>query len=109
MTSSFGHELLAAKTDLQLDAAFETVLESVNAARESGDLVDCQRLLGWVGLPNVVSQLHVEVFLSCLRLTFGLRAFLSNWNLALDAAELELERRGEDVGALLCGLKGAGL
>lgn len=98
--------LLAAKTEEDVDAAFDRIFDLVAEAQERNALLECDRLLEWLARPHIAGALHIGVLLACLRLTAILRASLPHWQAARDAVQGVLVARNEDVRSLLCGLQG---
>jgi len=97
--------LLRAHDPVVLDAAFEEIFRVVDDGRTSGNLARGEHLIAWAACSHVVTQLHVEVLLACLRLTYEVREGIPSWSELLEATERELTVRGEDVDALLHGLR----
>ncbi len=101
-------QMLAAQTEAEVNDAFDIVFDIVYD-RTNGtldgmkDQVD--RLLAWAQEPDVLPRLHLGLILACLRLPYMARYHLKTWRPFRDAVEAELERRGEDVDALLIGLR----
>ena len=97
-------ELVAAQSGSEIDRAFEFIFSLVETARDDGDLAPCDLLLTWVVSPDILPAVHIDVLLSCVRLTYTMREEIVSWKDALTAVSAELARRGEDVETLLCGL-----
>lgn len=104
-SSARWEHLVTASTESELESAFATVFDVANDARCGGPLDDCESLLRWLVRPEVLSAVHIEVLLPCVRLTFSLRDRLPSWSAARDAMAMELGRRGQDVEVLMCGLR----
>ena len=117
MPPSLAAVLLAAKTDDEVDDAFDQIFGLVNAKTlsteqrideiltPSGNLAQRDSLLDWIASPEVASALHTDILLTCLRLNAVRRASFPSWSAALDAVRCELEHRGENVSALLHGMQ----
>ena len=101
MPPSLAAVLLAAKTDDEVDDAFDRIFDHANAS----DLAQRDSLLDWIASPEVAPALHTDILLTCLRLNAVRRGSFPSWSAALDAVRCELEHRGENVSALLHGMQ----
>lgn len=98
-------ELLTAESDKQVDAVFDKLFVIVNDALTSQDFSVCSALLQWMAPDEVAAQLHTELLISLVRLTYRVRDECEGWSEALDAMERQFDERGEPTEILLCGLR----
>lgn len=97
-------KLLKAKTEQEVDVAFDCIFDVVNQARTTGSTSHLEDMFRWVQKPEALEHLHADLLLACLRLTFTMKQYLETWPDLLIAIEKELTRRGEDSQQFLCGL-----
>ena len=103
-TGKAERELLAAKTEREVNEAFDRIFDVVNQARKTGSVKKLEEMFRWVQKPETIQNLDVGLLLACLRLTCTMKHFLETWPDLLLAIERELTRRGEDSQRLLHGL-----
>ena len=108
MTSEGFSILLAAKTELEVDKAFDIVYNQLKIAHDVDDYSEYNVLMYWAMQEDVLPKLHTDIILAILRLSYSVRDKLDAWQPMLDAAHEEFMKR-EDLGCverLLWGLLG---
>ena len=99
--------LLAAKTELEVDDAFDLVYNELT--NKQGDYSEYNVLMYWAMQEDVLPKLHTEVILAIIRLPYLVRGQLDAWRPMLDAIHEEFLKREESpdcVKRLLWGLLG---
>lgn len=81
---------------------FDDIFNFINAKEVERDSETINEFLGLV-IENV-SNMTITAMITCVRLTYLQRGFLSNWKLAVYAIRDELIVRGKDADVILCGL-----
>jgi len=104
--SELAPECMAAKNDSDVDMVFDKIFDMVSEAWDTNDLDECNRMLAWLTKPEHISHLQIGIIIAVVRLTSGGREALPCWPAARDAMAAELDRRGDNVAALMCGLTG---
>jgi len=98
-------KLLQAKTQKEVDEAFEYLFDVVHDARKSGSTHKLELCFAWLQRPDTIREIHTDLLLSALRLTFTMKHSISpHWADLLMHIEHELTKRGEDSKTLLWGL-----
>lgn len=112
---------LGVTTEEDMDVLFDALFDVVHgvwkdvdrqqrsfAAQSKPTIDDLDAYLGWFSGSEVISKLGLNVIISSLRLPYTLakESALPSWKHAVEAARVELDRRGEDTPALLSGLIG---
>ncbi len=103
-TKDIEHQLLKAKTEKEVNEAFDHIFDVVHQARKTGSTKKLEEMFRWVQTPKAIQNLDVGLLLACLRLTCTMKQHLETWPDLLLAIERELTRRGEDSQQFLHGL-----
>ncbi len=104
--ASWSRVILNARTEEEVDAAFEHLFDEVQRCAPD-DFARCDQLLAWLGSSSVLASIELELAVSGLRLTHRFRHKLTNWQDTLAAVERRLVSRADadDSDSLLCGLQ----